>query len=165
MTHFNDLEGNNRRAMIREFRHKRREPERQRQMAYVKLIMWVNVAGIVVVALWAISAHASTVSYSAEQAQQIVVKAVVTAYTSSVDETDDNPWETASGSRAREGVVACPSKYEFGTRVAIAGREYTCEDRMNRRYREAEHFDVWHESKAEAFAFGKQELVVAILGE
>lgn len=160
---FDDYSTEERKAMVRDMRFKINEPKRRRQMFFITLYWYIMLIGFVVVGLYALSAQASTGTYSADEVQQIVVQAVVTAYTSSVDETDDNPWETASGSRARNGVVACPSKYEFGTRVAIAGREYTCEDRMNKRYRDLEHFDVWHESKAEAFAFGKQELPITIL--
>ncbi len=92
----------------------------------------------------------------------ITVAGIVTAYTSSVDETDDRPWETAAGTLARDGIAACPSEYPFGTEVEIAGRVFVCEDRMNGRYRDAEHFDVWVKSKEVAFAFGRQALPVVI---
>lgn len=90
------------------------------------------------------------------------VVATVTAYTSSEDETDENPFENASGGVPGEGSIACPSKYEFGTRVEIEGRTYVCDDRMNARYRDTERFDVWMPTKAEAKKWGKQELPVAI---
>jgi 3D (Asp-Asp-Asp) domain-containing protein len=103
------------------------------------------------------------VTYAATEPDHKIIVAVVTAYTSSVDETDENPFETASGSRTRRGVLACPKKYEFGTKIVIDGRQYTCEDRMNRRYRDKECFDIWVETKSEAFNWGRRELKVKVL--
>lgn len=91
-----------------------------------------------------------------------IVEAVITAYTSSVDETDEDPFITASGSTVRQGTLACPSKYQFGTIVEINGNHYTCEDRMNKRYRQTERFDMWVESKQIAYAWGKQQLQVKV---
>ena len=83
------------------------------------------------------------------------IQATVTAYTSSRHSI------TASGRRVFEGVVACPRKYPFGTRFRIEGRVYDCEDRLNRRF--ADRFDLWKPTKAEARAFGKRKLVIALL--
>lgn len=91
-----------------------------------------------------------------------LVRAEISAYTSSIGETDDNPFETASGSTVHVGTLACPSKYKFGTEVEIAGKLYICEDRMNKRYRDKENFDVWTESKKQAFSIGRQELAVKV---
>lgn len=91
-----------------------------------------------------------------------MVAATVTAYTSSEDETDDRPWETANGNHAGHGSIACPSKYEFGTTVEIEGSSYTCDDRMNARYRDEEHFDVWMATKTEAKEWGVRKTSVAI---
>lgn len=88
--------------------------------------------------------------------------ATITAYTSSVDETDDDPFVTASGKIVRAGTLACPSKYGFGTVVEIQGERYTCEDRMNKRYRDTNRFDIWTETKKEAYQWGKKELFVKI---
>lgn len=90
------------------------------------------------------------------------IQATVTAYTSSVEETDDNPMETASGTVPGPGTIACPSKWPFGTRVEIEGRLYTCEDRMNKRYRESEHYDVWLPSKDEALEWGRREITILV---
>lgn len=90
------------------------------------------------------------------------VEAVVTAYTADASETDDRPWETASGSEVREGIVACPSRLAFGTRVEIAGKLLVCEDRMHRRFREGEYYDVFLASKSDALAFGRQTLEVKV---
>ncbi len=105
----------------------------------------------------------SAVRYEAvaDQAPE-VIRAIVTAYTSSVDETDDNPWETASGTKPGPGTIACPAKLPFGTIVEIDGQFFTCEDRMNKRYRETEHYDVWLGSKEEAMNWGKKELAILV---
>ena len=91
------------------------------------------------------------------------IKATITAYTSSVDETDDTPFITASGVRTRRGIIACPSKYKFGTQIVIEGRQFICEDRMNPRYWDENRFDVWVETKHEAFNWGVRELEVLVL--
>ncbi len=90
------------------------------------------------------------------------VYAEVTTYTSSPDETDDTPDITASGTKTRHGTLACPSRLAFGRKVEILGKKYTCEDRMNARYRDKEIYDIWVETKAEAYKFGKQKLIIKI---
>ena len=45
--------------------------------------------------------------------------AVVTAYTSRIEECDGDPFITASGERVRDGGIACPRHLEFGTRIEI----------------------------------------------
>ncbi len=90
------------------------------------------------------------------------VQAIVTAYTSSVAETDQDPFITASGSIAGKGAAACPSKYPFGIRISIAGETFTCLDRMHSRFRDGEFYDIWMPSRSEAIAFGRQKLDVVI---
>lgn len=93
----------------------------------------------------------------------ISIEATVTAYSSSEDETDDRPWEMASGRTVYDGAIACPSRFEFGTQVLIGERIFTCEDRMAKRYRDGNHFDIWLGSKGEALQYGKQTLSVLVL--
>ena len=90
------------------------------------------------------------------------VHATVTAYTSSPDETDDTPDITASGTKTHHGTIACPSRLAFGRKVEILGKKYTCEDRMHARYRDIEMYDIWFETKAEAYKFGTQKLIIKI---
>lgn len=97
-----------------------------------------------------------------EGSHPALVYATITAYTSSIDETDEDPWTTASGSRPGPGTIACPAKWDFGTIVEIEGVLYRCEDRMNSRYRGTERYDVWLESKEEALEWGKKELAIYI---
>ena len=103
----------------------------------------------------------STITYVREDPWQ-VISAEVSAYTSSVEETDDTPHLTASGSQTRPGVIACPSRLEFGTKVEIFGKLYVCEDRMNQRYAGKDVFDIWMPSKELAIEWGRQHLEVKI---
>lgn len=93
---------------------------------------------------------------------RVIVTARVSAYTSSIDETDEDPGTTASGTTPERGTAACPSKYAFGTRVIIKGKTYICEDRMNARYRNTETFDIWMASKSDAYQWGRQTLKIEI---
>lgn len=96
------------------------------------------------------------------QSSYTVVYAEISAYTSSVDETDDTPFLTASGAVTGHGTLACPRKYPFGTKVEIAGKLYTCEDRMAQKYRDREVFDMWTESKSIAYQWGRRNVNVKI---
>lgn len=95
-----------------------------------------------------------------------------TAYSPSVDQTDDRPREMASGKEVYEGAVACPDviiiregKRIFGTKIEIEGRGvFTCEDRMAKKHRDKEHkFDIFMESEDDAWDFGRQNLNYKIL--
>ena len=103
----------------------------------------------------------SVTHYVREEPEPVIVRAEVTAYTSSKDETDDTPHITASGKTTKHGIVACPRQYPFGTRVEILGKEYVCEDRMNRRY--DDEWDIWMQTKQEAFNFGRKTLSIKLL--
>ena len=104
----------------------------------------------------------STIYYQ-QQADHVVIMAEVSAYTSSIDETDDTPHITASGTVTRHGVLACPSRIEFGTRIEIESKIFVCEDRMNRRYADKEVYDIWVESKEIAYEWGRKTLEIKIL--
>ena len=85
-----------------------------------------------------------------------VIEVVVTAYSSSLDETDTTPFITASGAEVRDGVIA-NNCLPFGTEVQIpelfGDKVFVVEDRKNSRYG-CEWFDVWYSTKAEARRFG-----------
>lgn len=90
-----------------------------------------------------------------------VVRAEITAYSSSADETDDEPDVNASGTRPSHGSLACPRYYDLGTEFLIDGKRYTCDDRMSKRF--PDRFDIWMESKEEAIRFGVRTLPVEVL--
>ncbi len=91
-----------------------------------------------------------------------IVRAEVSAYSSSVNETDEDPFITASGTRVNHDTLACPGRLEFGTMVEIEGKMYVCEDRMNRRYRDRENYDIWVVSKEVAYQFGRKNLDIRV---
>lgn len=86
--------------------------------------------------------------------------AVVTAYSSEVNQTDDTPNLTAAQTETRQGVIACPRELPFGTIVEVEGKRYVCEDRMHPRFND--RFDIWVESTEKAFEWGKQVKEVKI---
>ena len=119
------------------------------------------------------------------------VLATITAYTSSVEETDNTPCLSASGVDlchniadsmekygydvfSADGVIACPKKYPFGTIVGIPKKldgglsyydEYICLDRMNSRYDGEERFDIYFggpENRQKALNWGIQKLKVKV---
>lgn len=89
--------------------------------------------------------------------------ATITAYTASVDETDDTPNITADGSLVTTTTIACPSRYAFGTLIEFRGKLYECHDRMAARYRNGTRFDIFLPTKEEAFAWGKQKVVIRVV--
>ncbi len=91
-----------------------------------------------------------------------IIMAEVSAYTSEVNQTDDDPFTMASGKHVYDGAIACPDRFPFGTKVEIDGKVYTCEDRMNARYRDGNYFDIWMSNKAEAINFGRQTKQIII---
>ena len=66
---------------------------------------------------------------------------------------------TASGKRAKVGMVAASRSIPFGTRLHISGLGwYTVQDRLSGRY--DNRVDVYTSSHAEAQSFGKRSLKV-----
>lgn len=92
--------------------------------------------------------------------ETVTVRAMVTAYTSSPDETNGNPFITASGEKTRDGIVA-NNCLEFGEKVEIDGGVFEVQDRMSVKYG-CEYFDIWMENKQEAKEFGKQVKLVLV---
>ena len=91
---------------------------------------------------------------------------VFTAYTASSAQTDQKPRIMASGNEPYIGAAACPKYMEFGTRIRVQGMgEYTCEDRMHRRYRDKNRFDILMKDRNRALHFGKQQLRYEIVNE
>src|SRR5262249_5731564 len=89
--------------------------------------------------------------------------ATVTAYSSTRRQTSSHPKITASGKHVRDGFIACPRKFPFGTKVTIDGRVYKCQDRLNLKY--DSRFDIWKPNTKAARIFGKRELPVVVVAE
>lgn len=101
--------------------------------------------------------------YEAEPPKYDIIEAEISAFNNEIGQTDSTPNIMASGKRVYEGAVACPSWLELGTQIEIKGRRYTCEDRMAKRYRYKNNFDIFMFSKSEALRFGRRNLAVKII--
>ncbi|MBI4120413.1 MAG: 3D domain-containing protein [Parcubacteria group bacterium] len=95
-----------------------------------------------------------------------VYETFVTAYSSSVDETDATPFITASGETVRDGIVAA-NFLPLGTKIKIpeyfGNKIFVVKDRMARKH--DEKVDIWFPSKELAKAFGKRKLQVQVVEE
>lgn len=93
------------------------------------------------------------------------IKAVITAYTSTPDQTDSDPFTAASGKRVYDGMIAA-NGLPFGTKIMIPSlygdKVFTVDDRMNSRYGFG-RMDIWFDSsKSEAMKFGVKRVEVEI---
>jgi 3D (Asp-Asp-Asp) domain-containing protein len=101
-----------------------------------------------------------------EQQQKIVqtIRIPITAYSSTPDQTDGNPYITASGARVRDGIVAA-NFLPIGTLVRIpdlyGDKIFVVKDRMNSRY--WKRMDIWMSTRQEALNFGLRYAYVEIL--
>lgn len=93
-----------------------------------------------------------------------VIKTTITAYSSTVDQTDSTPFITASGSWVRDGIAAA-NFLPFGTRIRIPAyfgdKIFTIEDRMNARFNN--RVDVWFSARQQALNFGIKETKIEVL--
>ena len=93
------------------------------------------------------------------------IRMVITAYSSTVWQTDSDPFITASGNKVREGIVA-NNLLSFGTKVRLpelyGDRVFTVQDRMHRR-KGYYHLDIWFPSYTEAVNFGAKRTYVEVL--
>lgn len=89
-----------------------------------------------------------------------------TAYSSTVDQTDDSPFVTASGTYVRDGIIAA-NFLPFGTQVRIPGvfgdKIFIVEDRMNKRY--WHNIDVWFPDRQLAKEFGVKNITIEVIAE
>ncbi len=89
----------------------------------------------------------------------------VTAYSSTVDQTDSDPFTTASGERVRDGVAAW-NGVPFGTELKLPShfgdKVFVIKDRLNPRA-SAYHVDIWMPTRAEAVQWGARVIKVELL--
>ncbi|MFH0819453.1 MAG: hypothetical protein V1892_00295 [bacterium] len=92
------------------------------------------------------------------------IRVVVTAYSSTPDQTDSTPFITASGSQVRDGVIAA-NFLRFGTKVRFpnkfGAKIFVVEDRMNPRH--PNRVDIWMTERQLAKEFGIRRLEMEIL--
>jgi len=85
------------------------------------------------------------------------------AYTAAADECGKSDGITASGVKVKEErTLACPPAFPFGAKIKIEGMgTYVCEDRGGAI--KGNHFDIYMETKKEAFAFGRRNLLAEVV--
>lgn len=97
---------------------------------------------------------------------EIIVKekrlVTVTAYSSTVDQTDSTPFITANGTHVHDGTIAA-NFLKFGTKVRFpsiyADKIFIVEDRMKSNVK----MDIWFPSRQEAKNFGVKRVYVEVL--
>jgi len=94
------------------------------------------------------------------------IPVVVTGYSSTPEETDDDPYTTANGSTVKEGIVA-NNLLAFGTKIRLpeiyGDKIFVVDDRMNPKKGDY-HIDIWFPTKEEAKNFGAKITYIEILG-
>lgn len=87
----------------------------------------------------------------------------VTAYSSTPDQTDSTPFNTATGERVYWGGVAANS-LAINSRIRFVGfhygKSFRVNDRMHRRF--SDRIDIWFPTRKEALAWGKRRVQVEI---
>jgi len=93
------------------------------------------------------------------------IRVIATAYSSTVWQTDDTPFITASNTWVRKGIIA-NNFFPFGTRVRIpefyGDKIFVVEDRMHWR-KSNYHIDIWFPSLQQAKNFGIKKTYIEIL--
>lgn len=97
-----------------------------------------------------------------------VVMTVLSAYSSTPDQTDGNPFIAASGKRVYDGMVAA-NWLPMGTKIKIPSlygeKVFTVDDRMNARYGYG-RMDIWMNApRAEVNQFGIKHAAVEVYFE
>lgn len=111
--------------------------------------------------------NASYVARNTSWALKVVktIKVVVTAYSSTPDQTDETPFTTASGKSVKDGIIA-NNMLPFGTKIKIPGlygdKVFTVEDRMAS-YKSNYHIDIWMPNYTQAKNFGVKTVDIQVL--
>ncbi|MCK5412800.1 MAG: 3D domain-containing protein [Candidatus Pacebacteria bacterium] len=86
---------------------------------------------------------------------------LVTAYSSTIDQTDSTPFITANGTHVYDGTIAA-NFLKFGTKVKFPSlygdKIFTVEDRMKSDYK----VDIWFPTRQEALNFGAKRVEIEI---
>jgi len=96
--------------------------------------------------------------------QEKTKKVTVTAYSSTLDQTDSSPFITANGTYVYDGVMAC-NFLPFGTKVKFpeiyGDKIFIVEDRMAKK--NSHKMDIWMPSRSLALQFGVKNLAFEII--
>lgn len=91
---------------------------------------------------------------------------LMTAYSSTIDQTDSTPFITANGKYVYDGLIAA-NFLPYNTKVRFpdyfGDKIFTVDDRMNSRYRH--RIDVWMPTRQDALQFGVRYLEFEIIIE
>lgn len=89
---------------------------------------------------------------------------IVTAYSSTPDQTDDSPFITANGTYVGDGIIAT-NFLPFGTKVKFpeysGDKIYTVQDRMAKK--NSHKIDIWMPSRGAAMNFGVKKLAYEVV--
>jgi 3D (Asp-Asp-Asp) domain-containing protein len=92
------------------------------------------------------------------------IRVVVTAYSSTPEQTDDTPFITAAGTQVRDGIVAA-NFLPMGTKIKLpdlyGDRIFVVEDRMHPRKNYM--VDIWFSTLGEAKEFGAKNTYIEVL--
>ena len=93
------------------------------------------------------------------------IRVVVTGYSSTIDQTDFDPFITAAGTWVRDGIVA-NNFFPIGTKIKIpelfGDKIFVVEDRMSWE-KGNYHFDIWFPDYWQALNFGAKITYIEIL--
>lgn len=96
-------------------------------------------------------------------AKHLVVQA--SAYSSTVDQCDGDPFTTASGERVHDGTIAM-NGIAFGTKIRIpdhyGDKIFTVTDRMNAKWGD-QRIDIWMTTRDAAMQWGVRTVTIEIL--
>lgn len=138
---------------------------------FAGLILAFVLLGVVIprttVADFANTTNASYVAKTSNEVKKAVktIKVVITAYSSTEDQTDESPFITASNKTVEDGIIA-NNMLPFGTKIRIPSlygdKVFTVEDRMNRRKSDY-HIDIWFPTRQLAVNFGVKTADIEVL--
>jgi len=95
------------------------------------------------------------------------IRIIVTGYSSSTDETDQDPEITASGEKVRDGICAnnlLPLYTKIRLPELFGDKIFSIEDRMSPD-KSPYHVDIWFPNKEEALKFGAKFTYLEIIKE
>jgi len=92
---------------------------------------------------------------------------IITAYSSTEDQTDSDPYITAAGTLVRDGIIAS-NLLPFGTKIKIPelyeDKIFVVEDRMS--WKKGKYqIDIWFPTRELALEFGVKKTTVLILAD
>jgi 3D (Asp-Asp-Asp) domain-containing protein len=110
------------------------------------------------------SSFLGTASPARDEENSNSFQVIVTAYSSRPEETDDDPFITASGQTVRQGIVA-NNLLPFGTVIRLpqlfGDQDFVVQDRMHH-LKSDYHIDIWFASTEEAIRFGAKRTTAII---